>query len=532
MPASRRLLVALSLTTATGVVAVGLPLSQPAAAATALSFRRTVLADQGAYGEPSLAVSKDGKHINVCVPGGAGDTSDWFSGDDGHSFGTSHTNTSSGSGGGDCELEYMPNGTLLNADLEISDSDIHYSTDFGKTWQGTQTAGVEQDRQWFAHSPDGKTAYLVYHDFAAEGEFYAQSNDGGLTWPKQLAAQPVNGTDQAALPGNGAGAPGDPASIIDQGGNTFSGPMLVSPDGGDLYVLYSISDAQSNATGSTPPYGVTRGIVVAHKGPEDTAFTNKYAVPSDGVSISGAIFPWGTVDKAGNVYVLYNSDKGSPGHFHTYYTVSTDKTKTWHTPVKVDGAPLAQGAQIYATGAAGAPGVLDLAWYGTDKATSPADDTAVWDIHFAQVRNALSATPTITRALVAPGDHIHKGNICLNGLLCILGGDRSLADFIELAIGPDGLAQIAYADNDGFTKGSDGRVTWAKQVGGQSAFSTTVTKPATKPVTKPVAKPVTTPTTATGGGTLATTGLDVAVPGIALLLMVGGAVALRRRRSA
>ena len=347
MPASRRLRIALSLTTATGVVAVGLPLSQPASAATTLGFRLTVLADQQAYGEPSLAISKDGKHAAVCVPGGVGETSDWYSSDDGKTFNTSHT--SSANGGGDCELEYMPDGTLLNADLEITDSAIRYSKDFGKTWQGTQTAGIEQDRQWFAHSPDGKTAYLVYHDFAAEGEFYAQSNDGGLTWPTQLAAQPVNGGDQLALPGNGAGAPGAPASLIDQGGNTFSGPMVISPDGQDTYVVYSISDAKSNATGSTPPYGVTRGIVVAHKGAESSAFSNKYAVPSDGVSISGAIFPWGTVDKAGNVYVLYNSDKGSAGHFHTYYTVSTDKAKTWHAPVKIDGLPpiarISQGAE-------------------------------------------------------------------------------------------------------------------------------------------------------------------------------------------
>jgi hypothetical protein len=473
-------------TVALSVAAVMLaaaPLALAAPKEKPISFRRVVLDDQKAYGEPSLALSDDGKHIAVCVPGGAGETSVWYSGDDGRSFGTSHTNSTNG--GGDCEIDFLPNGTLLNADLEVTDSAIRISHNFGKTWSGTATAGVEQDRQWFAHSKDGKTAYLVYHDFAAEGEFYAQSNDGGLTWPTELSAQPVNGPDQVALPGIGAGQPGQPASLLDQGGNTFSGPMLISPDGRDTYVMYSISDAKSNLTGSTPPYGPTRGIVVAHKGTEDSLFTNTYAVPSDGTATSGAIFPWGAVDSAGTVYVLYNSDKGSPGHFHTYYAWSKDHAKSWHGPVKVDGAPMNRGAQIYATGDAGAPGVLDLAWYGQNGPGGAEDPTAKWFVQFAQVRNATSSHPKVTRAAIAPADPIHLGDVCLNGLLCVLGGDRSLLDFFELQIGKDGMAQIAYADNYGNfgrnapgllspvtgSKGSPkGRVIWAKQVGGTSAY--------------------------------------------------------------
>jgi hypothetical protein len=526
---SRRLLAPFALTAAFGLVAVGLPLLNPAEAATPLGFRRNVLANQKAYGEPSLALSDDGRHIAVCVPGGAGETSVWYSNDDGYTFGTSHTNSQNG--GGDCELDYLPNNVLLNADLEVTDSAIRYSKDFGKTWEGTQTAGVEQDRQWFAHSKDGKHVYLVYHDFFAEAELYAESLDGGLTWPAELSAQPVTNIDQAAAPGNGAGKPGDPASLVDQGVNTFSGPMLISPDGHDTYVLYSISDAKSNATSGTPPFGPTRGIVVAHRGPEASSFTNKYAVTSDGTAVSGAIFPWGTIDKAGTVYALYNSDMGSPGHFHTYYVFSTDKSKTWSAPVKVDDVPAGVGAQIYVTGDAGDPGVLDLAWYGHTGKGGPDDATATWDIYFAQVRDATSAAPQITTAQVAPGDPIHKGNICLNGLLCILGGDRSLADFIELQIGKDGMAQIAYADNLGtFDGGGKGRVTWAKQVGGQSAYAAA---PVVRPVVPPpaVVPPVTPPSTGSGSGSggLAATGLNTVLPGAALLLLLGAALVRRRR---
>jgi hypothetical protein len=445
------------------------PLALAAPKEKPLSFRRVVLADQQAYGEPSLALSDDGKHIAVCVPGGKGQTSVWYSNNDGKTFGTSHTN--SDNGGGDCEIDYLPNGTLLNADLEVSDSAIRYSKDFGKTWKGSATAGIEQDRQWFAHSKNGKTVYLVYHDFVLEGEFYAQSNDGGMTWPAEDAAHPVTGIDQIAAPGIGPGRPGQAASLIDQGVNTFSGPMLLSPDGRDMYVIYSISNAKRNLVDGTPPFGHSAGIVVAHKGPEDLAFSNTYAVPDDTVASSGAIFSWGAVDKAGTVYVLYNSDKGAPGHFHTYYAFSKDKAKTWSKPVRVDGAPMTRGAQIYATGDAGAPGVLDIAWYGHTGLGGADDATATWSVQFAQVRNATSKHPKITRAAVAKGDPIHHGDICLNGLLCIAGGDRSLADFFELQIGKDGMAQIAYADNLGeFEDGKKGHVIWAKQQGGRSAY--------------------------------------------------------------
>ena len=450
-----------------------------ATAAPKFAFKHVHLQQNGSYGEPSLAISKKG-HIAVCTPGGSG-TNVWYSTNGGKTFATSKT--ASPNGGGDCELEYLPNGDLLNADLEVYASNVHISHNFGKTWSEVATpnspynsqdpgaVGAEQDRQWFAHSPDGKKVFLVYHDFAAEGEFYASSNDGGKTWDYTNAATPVTGADMAAAPGNPVtpAKPGGSASLVDEGVNTFSGPMLVSPDGRDLYVVYSLSDAKSNATSTTTPgFGATRGIVVAHKGPEDTTFSNKYAVTSAAGEANGAIFPWGTVDKAGNVYVFYNSDKGSTGHFHTYYVWSKDKAKTWSAPIKVDGDPLTKGAHIYVTGQAGAPGVLDMAWYETQNGTSPEDNASIWHAEFAQVRHANSAHPSIVRAQLSD-DPIHKGNICLNGLLCLAGGDRSLADFFELVIGPDGMAQVAYADNFQAASGK-GEVVWAKQTTGSSAL--------------------------------------------------------------
>ncbi len=127
-----------------------------------------------AYGEPSIAIARNGKNLAISTPGsdpkckasGNGTVQIWWSANDGGSF--SHSCYTSPSGGHDSEIDFLPNGTLLSADLEIADSYIQRSMDGGKTWIAVGPAGTEQDRQWLAHTPDGKTAYLVYHDFAAE----------------------------------------------------------------------------------------------------------------------------------------------------------------------------------------------------------------------------------------------------------------------------------------------------------------------------------------------------------------------------
>ncbi|MCU1672359.1 MAG: hypothetical protein JWN77_472 [Frankiales bacterium] len=522
---------ALSLSLAVVVAGVPLALAAPSTAATTgFTWRQRPVAEKSSITEPSLAVDKTGR-IFVCGPGGgdgAGNAG-WYSFDDGKTFTRKDTVGDMADGGGDCELHYLPDGSLVTADLAVRTSVIFRSTDGGKTFQQQADAGSEQDRQWFAYDTRRKELYLVYHDIVAETEQYVVSKDGGKTWSLPML---VNSADQFAGLPNVVATQGETASLADQGYNTFSGPMLVDQKAGHQYVLYSVSSAQDNAT-SVGGFGPTRGIVVAHRGPEDSGFSNKYAVVSTGIptqgTVNGAIFPWGTVDPAGNVYVVYNSSEG--GQFHTYYVVSKDHAETWSKPVKVDGNPVDKGATVYATGAAGADGVLDLAWYESDDATSPDDANATWHVDFAQVRNA-AGTPQISRSRIS--DHIvHHGSICQKGILCVsrLGDDRSLGDFFELAIGPDGLAQVAWTDNGnkGATNAPPRRVFWAKQASGPSALTTA---PVARPVTRPTAPRPAAPRPAAPRGTLPTTGLDLGWPGAALVLMTLGGVTELRRRSA
>jgi hypothetical protein len=499
------------------------------------------------YGEPSLAFAPDGRHVVASVPGGAGVTY-WYSANNGLTWKT--TQTSSPNGGGDSELDFLPDGSLLSADLEVTDSYIHRSTDFGKTWSAVGPAGLEQDRQWFAHSPDGKTEYLVYHDFVAEAEWYAKSTDGGKTWSKLNNVIINSPTQFATLPGfTPATSPpnsGKTASFYDEGVNTFSGPMLVDPDGHDLYVVYSISNIESNSNPSAgvPGAGPVRGIVVAHSSKSGAlgSWTNKYAVvatpdPTQPAkeTTENSLFPWGTIDRGGNLYILYSSTKGTDGsRFHMEYTYSSDKGSHWSKPVKLDTLPLGKGSSIYATGQGGAPGVLDVAWYQTDDG-KPSDDSSHWTVHFAQIVGANTTHPQVTEQPVTTVVN-HHGGICLEGILCGVGpgsSDRSLLDFIELAINPKtGMAGITYADNNrlGLDKNENklGEVVYARQTHGRSALEPVPKSPSACacPATgfrNPAPKKATSPD-------LATTGASSLIAVAALLLLVAGYAVRRRTR--
>ena len=425
------------------------------------------------YGEPSLQYAVDGQHALVCTPGsdaaGNGGVQYWYSADNGATWG--HSISSFTGGGGDCGLDILPNGTALGADLALTSSGITISHDFGQTWTAGTAAGMEQDRQWLAHTADGTKQFLVYHDLVLEGEFISVSTDGGQTWTTSPLNQIlVNSVDQvSALPILLGGHPGNSASIIDQGVNTFSGPMLVDPNGKDFYVVYSISNAESNLNPAeaVPPFGPVRALVVAHSagGAAMGTWTNVLAdvaeINGTQESVENTLFPWGFLDSAGTVYVVFDSTRGgaSGDHFHQFYVFSKDRGATWSQAIRIDTLPgLDHGAAAYATGDAVSPGVIDVAWYQSNDGT-PSTDKSTWVPHFAQVTGADTATPQVVEQAITEVPN-HIGGICLQGILCGVGpgsADRTLLDFFQLKVNPvTQRALIAYADNNRLGKSSAG----------------------------------------------------------------------------
>jgi hypothetical protein len=113
-----------------------------------------------------------------------------------------------------------------------------------------------------------------------------------------------------------------------------------------------------------------------------------------------------------------------------------------------------------------AAGNVDVVWYGTAATGEPngvcgtlltqspckdgfppyTDPNArAWNVYLAQSTNALSSSPTFTQ-VAANATPTHYGEICTNGLVCG-SSDRSLLDFISVAIDCQGFAHIAYGGN-------------------------------------------------------------------------------------
>ena len=67
-------------------------------------------------------------------------------------------------------------------------------------------------------------------------------------------------------------------------------------------------------------------------------------------------------------------------------------------------------------------------------------------MYFAQTLNATSSSPTVLQSVAS--DHIiHASNISVLGLSDNTQANRNLADFFQLALDPQGLAPIAFADD-------------------------------------------------------------------------------------
>jgi len=119
---------------------------------------------------------------------------------------------------------------------------------------------------------------------------------------------------------------------------------------------------------------------------------------------------------------------------------------------------------------AGDNGRVAIVFYGTNGTEDPttsANDQ--WNVYFAQSLNAADREPVFT--VTQASDHItHKGPICNIGILCpplpVVGGtpSRQLLDFFQVAIGPDGLANIMYADTG--NSNNTPHVTYARQISG------------------------------------------------------------------
>ena len=360
-----------------------------------------------------------------------------------------------GLGGGDDSIDVSPGGYLYVSSLWLGSVTMSASYDGGtggiqpgQKWEVNPAAAAvpSDDRQWVAaYGP--QTVYMSYRQILAAGAnasnviFVAKSTDGGKTFPQQVATFPATSAVTARREGN----------------------LVVDPYTGNLYTSFRPQELN----------GHTRAelwLLKSTDGGSTWAMTKAYQGPA-GTDI-GNVFPVLAVDRGGNLHLAFSqcsfdSTTGNSSNCKVYLMSSTDQGQTWLPPVQVNNGPETSYA-ILPWMTAGSPGVVDLTWYGSNITTST--QSADWHLYFAQTTNATSATPTFTQ-VQAISQVVHKKDICLKGGACGSTGNRSLAEYYQIALDPDGNAHIAFTDTVNSNTTGDGRTWYTKQIDGPRAYA-------------------------------------------------------------
>ena len=446
----------------------------------------------GNSGEPSLAVD-----THNCIYGSALGATFWASENGGYTFRSTTNPPALGGGDEDLVTVQQANGarndSIYYGDLLLADVDVFKSTDRGVTWSNTATPyghlNASSDRQWFAsdriNSNADQIIWEMDHELASEDIRVAASiNDSpwgttsGVTDPELSQTIPntnpgpvvVNKTTHEAL-----------AFFL---ASTITTNTADPPFGKEPHIWDFV--ASPPAGGGTPPLNVNNYAIF--KGVIDSPVTAPAGAITYGSHLA-AIFPSGDVDSAGNVYAVWSNVSARPNAtigadpattWDIWFASSHDGGKNFYGPFKISSGT---GTAVFPWIAAGDGGKVDIAWYQANNPapplvsdpTSPAELTGgpnnmpagtFWNVMFAQSLNANTREPSFT-VVQASDNPMHRGRISIGGTTG--SSDRSLADYFNVYIGPDGIANIMYTDNANATGSESNHISYVRQNGGPIA---------------------------------------------------------------
>ncbi len=341
------------------------------------------------------------------------------------------------SGGGDTEIALAGDGTVYFANQEsLANEAACVSLDHGMTWPDSRCHAVTSldptnDRQWLA-AYDKDLAYLAASTSGGVG--LVRTEDGGVNW---------NTVDAAP----GPEAPGS------------SAPIAVDATGGPRdETLYMLTRAEGLTIAVSANRGATRTIW-PRAGQEGTG-------PCMGCGADPLLIPWMSMDRAGNLYVVW-SDSSDHAVWMTTMLASDpanagDKLgSTWSKPVRVSIPPAR--STVFSQVIAGDPGRIAIAFQGADAEDLSSDvpDTTPWKVYAAFTDDALcqwdsscyGKGPELQQVEVSPRVN-HFGQICVSGLGCTINGkNRDLLDFFDIGVDADGRVGVTWSDdNHGLTQ--------------------------------------------------------------------------------
>jgi hypothetical protein len=280
--------------------------------------------------------------------------------------------------GGDCDVAFDAGGTMYSADTWLGDLSIGHSTDDGATWEGTPLAVTSPivDRPWLVGGPAG-TIHVSYQDLQCcmpAAMWYTRSTDSGKTF---LPAVPIT----TAGP---------------DGGYTWEGNFVVSPNGQNLYLVYT--RRQGAALGSLDATGPEKVYVAAS---HDAGLTWSSKLIAQMPYPASYLYPSIAMDSAGWLHVVYASRTQEDRPI--WYSFSKDGN-TWTAPV-----PLMHGASGYSPWVqARGPGEAAVTWYGSPTPMMSMTESVDWHFYWAEITGGDTPTPTIA-AGTTTADPIFQG---------------------------------------------------------------------------------------------------------------------------
>lgn len=469
---------------ALGVIATGLP----STAETDVAFIEGSMPDPGSPAwEPGMAVDGGGTFWVASILGGRPpappDPTDttlpgaavWKSTDNGATY--EFVGNPVPFAGFDADIAAAPVKNALGsynvyaAGLYPGGNALAVSPDGGANWITNPAGGLpgQADRPWLA--ADGACGlYLAYRN-------------GPPWW--------VNRYDLCGVSSGVSPVPLDVVEVTPTGVtgvNTFAGKLTVDNSGashykGRAYFPLEVCDFPIGPSGegeeeSSGCLSDPR-IVVAWR---NNSASNPTWVQTTVASVRNGAMPiWPVTvatDAKGVVYVTWFND------LDALLSKSTDGGLTWSTPVQVNKAPSVTA--VYPTVAAFGNGVVEVAWYGTDRDGDPNDPglmgspnstgAAEWRVYWAR---SIDGGLTFKQQAVSPV--VHTGELCTHGTGCTRPNTRNLYDDFGVAISPlTGAASIAFTTDQPGGLGSNDHIGYASEVCRQESRSKLSLKNATK----------------------------------------------------
>ncbi len=382
-------------------------------------------------------------------------------------------------GGGDCDIsisnaadEANEYDTVSVTSLSLANLTSNVTRDGGATWQPIANSASQQvfgvDREWQVADRGLDRHYLTVHDLLTNNIETAVAIDGGYQYVQNAPAIDPTTTPQAL--GTTVYFKGTSPS-----GNQF-GTTVINPVTHKLYIPFIAADPDNVG-------GEGNAVYIAEGDPcavEQTCIPGAPAAPivwtnhlvyvaPQTVDLSSG-FPAITIDPAGVVYLAWTGDVNAAANstaaanngtnpvynrvFFTHSQPGVVDAGSWSAPKAID--PGTANSNVFPWMVAGDNGHVGVAWYASKLGTVNAGNVGSanngandktnndWHVEYASSADASTASPTWDVAVVS--GTIHIGAVCDQGLNCA-DGTRTLLDFFDVALDPQGRPNIAYVSD-------------------------------------------------------------------------------------